>query len=197
MEKTEFIPFTEDQIKRRRAKKQMMWFAIISLCMTFAGLTSSYVFSSTRRDWATEFEFPMAFWISTGIIVFSSLTLFLAGRMIKQGKYKPAGSLAGVTLILGIAFSVLQFVGFNDIIDAGYYFTGGTSNVRVSFIYVIVMLHLLHVAAGLISLIFLTYNTLRGKYTQQDYLGFELGATFWHFVDILWIYLILFLAFYS
>jgi len=101
-----------------------------------------------------------------------------------------------VTLMLGIAFISSQLVGFGQIISAGYYFTGPTSNVTMSFIYIIAVAHIVHVVAGLISLIVVIFNHFKQKYNASKMLGFELSATFWHFVDVLWLFLFLFLNFF-
>ncbi|AZQ43303.1 cytochrome c oxidase subunit 3 [Nonlabens ponticola] len=177
-----------------RSKKQMMWFAIASLVMMFAGLTSAYVVSSARRDWV-DIDLPQEFYYSTGVILLSSLTLFLAKRLILKGDRAAGMIFTVVTFVLGTTFVVMQFAGFQSIIDMGYRFTGAASNVNASFIYVIVAAHLAHIVAGLIALLVMTVQTLRSKYTPDNILGFELGSMFWHFVDVLWIYLLLFLAF--
>jgi cytochrome c oxidase subunit 3 len=180
--------------KIARSKKQMMWFAIASLVMMFAGLTSAYVVSSSRRDWV-DIDMPNEFFYSTGVILLSSLTLWLAKSLIKKGDKGAAMIFTVVTFVLGTIFVVMQFSGFDTIISMGYRFTGAASNVNASFIYVIVAAHLAHIVAGLVALLVMTVQTLRGKYTKENLLGFELGSIFWHFVDVLWIYLLLFLVF--
>ncbi|PRP67600.1 cytochrome c oxidase subunit 3 [Nonlabens agnitus] len=180
--------------KLARSKKQMMWFAIASLVMMFAGLTSAYVVSSSRRDWV-DIDMPSEFFYSTGVILLSSLTLWLAKNLIKKDNKSAAMIFTIVTFVLGTTFVVMQFMGFNSIIEMGYRFTGAASNVNASFIYVIVVAHLAHIVAGLICLLVMTIQTIRGKYTSESLLGFELGSMFWHFVDVLWIYLLLFLVF--
>jgi len=77
----------------------------------------------------------------------------------------------------------------------GYYFTGPTSSIKVSYIFLIAMVHVVHVVAGMISLLVVLYNQNKGKYSTENYLGVTLGATFWHFLDLLWIYLVLFMFF--
>ena len=77
----------------------------------------------------------------------------------------------------------------------GYYFTGPTSNIKMSYVFLIAAVHIVHVVAGIISLLVVIANHLRNKYSSEEMLGLELGATFWHFLDILWIYLILFMYF--
>jgi heme/copper-type cytochrome/quinol oxidase subunit 3 len=99
------------------------------------------------------------------------------------------------TFLMGVLFVFFQFVGFSEIIQNGYNFTGPTSNITTSFIYLVVLLHVAHVFAGLISLLFVIYNHYKQKYRNGKTLGVELAATFWHFVDIVWIYLFLFIYF--
>ncbi|MBT8260376.1 MAG: cytochrome c oxidase subunit 3, partial [Bacteroidia bacterium] len=97
--------------------------------------------------------------------------------------------------VLGISFIFSQINGFNEIIASGYNFTGPTSNVTMSYIYVIAFVHIVHVVAGLIALLVVIINNFRKKYSADNMLGVELVATFWHFIDILWIYLFFFLYF--
>lgn len=183
------------QEKNRRAKKMMLWFGIVSLIMGFAGWTSAYIVSSKRKDWLDNIDLPQAFFVSAAIIILSSVCYILAKAAVKKDKQSMATLWLLVTLGLGIAFVVLQFTGFSQMLASGYYFTGPTSNIKMSYIFLIAFVHIVHVAAGLISLLVVLVNQLRGKYTSKDLLGLELGATFWHFLDILWIYLIFFMYF--
>ena len=185
-----------NQYKEGRAKKMMLWFGIISMAMMFAGLTSAYVVSKNRPDWLTELELPQSFYWSTVVIFLSSLSLLYAKKSIK--KDNRSGATAGLltTLGLGVAFIYLQFMSFGELISNGFYFTGSESNVTTSFIYVVVLSHLAHLAGGIIVLMVLIYNHFKQHYHSGQTLGFELGATFWHFVDFLWIYLFFFLYFF-
>ena len=101
-----------------------------------------------------------------------------------------------VTLALGIAFIFSQLEGFNQIIQTGYNFTGPTSNITMSYIYLIAVVHILHVIAGLICIVVVIYNHFKQKYNANNMLGLELAANFWHFVDLLWLVLFLFLYFF-
>ena len=181
--------------KTSRAKKMMLWFGIISLSMSFAGLTSAYVVSKERPDWLTDFVIPEAFYISLGLIVASSLTMILAKIAVKKEQNSQGMLLLILTFLLGIAFIFYQFIGFNEIIENGYYFTGSESSITTSFIYLVVLMHLAHIIAGLIALLVVIYNHSRQRYAKGKTLGIELAATFWHFVDILWIYLFFFFYF--
>ncbi|HSI68827.1 MAG TPA: cytochrome c oxidase subunit 3 [Gillisia sp.] len=182
--------------KTARAKKMMLWFGIISMVMMFAGLTSAYVVSKNRPDWVAGFELPASLYWSTLVIIISSFTFILAKKSIAKDDRKNGTLYLLATLVLGIAFVVLQFQSFSDIIRAGYYFTGSESTITTSFIYVVVLAHLAHLAAGLIVLLVVIYNHFKQRYSSGQMLGLELGATFWHFLDILWVYLFLFLYFF-
>ncbi|KAB1069706.1 heme-copper oxidase subunit III [Tamlana haliotis] len=178
-----------------RAKKMMLWFGIISLVMSFAGWTSAFVVSSSRPDWLKDFQLPNAFLISTVVIVISSITFILAKKALKSGSSKATMLWLLVTLVLGVVFIYNQFAGFQQIIDLGYNFTGPTSNVTMSYIYLIALVHIVHVLVGLICLLVVIFNQFKQKYSDSNMLGFELAAIFWHFIDILWVYLFLFLYF--
>ena len=181
--------------KNKRAKKMMLWFAIISLIMSFAAWTSAFIVSSSRPDWLKDFQLPNSFVISTIVIMISSVSFILAKRALKNHNRQATTIWLLVTLVLGTIFIFNQFNGFQEIINQGYNFTGPTSNVTMSYIYLIAMVHILHVVVGLICLLVVIYNHFKQKYNSENMLGFELAATFWHFIDILWIYLFLFLYF--
>jgi cytochrome c oxidase subunit 3 len=184
-----------EEVKKNRAKKNILWFGIISLTMSFAGLTSAYVVSKERPDWISSFEMPQAFYISLVLIIVSSFTVFFALRSIKKQQNALGMFLLIATFLLGVLFVVFQFVGFSEIVASGYNFTGPTSSITTSFIYLVVLLHVAHVFGGLIALLVVIYNHYKLKYKNGKTLGVELAATFWHFVDVVWIYLFLFLYF--
>ncbi|MDC3198867.1 cytochrome c oxidase subunit 3 [Flavobacteriaceae bacterium] len=183
--------------KQERAKKMMLWFGIISLVMSFAGLTSAFIVSSSREDWLVNFTLPSAFTYSTLIIVLSSVLLFFAKQSFKNNKSVITSLLLIGAFVLGIVFIYSQIQGFNQIIKSGYNFTGPTSNITISYIYVIAVVHILHVLAGIICLFVVTINQLNKKYSKENRLGFDLASNFWHFVDILWVYLFFFLYFFN
>ncbi len=179
---------------KERSYKQMLWVSMVSMTMMFAGLTSAYVVSKSREDWVS-FDLPIAFFISTALIILSSITFIMAKKSIASNHQQKTTSLLLTTLILGIGFVYFQFQGFQQLIEAGLYFTGKQSNVSSSFLYVITIAHMVHIFAGIIVLVRVLYQNIKGKYSSDNYLGLELGAIFWHFVDALWIYLFLFFYF--
>ena len=181
-------------IGRKKSAKPMLWVSIISMVMFFAGLTSAYVISMRRDDWVT-FELPDAFYISTLLIILSSITISISQNIIKKDKSELSIAFLLITFALGIAFVWQQYAGFEDLRNAGLFFTGPTSTVSTSFIIGITLMHAFHVFAGIIVLLVVIYNHFKYKYTSSDLLGLELGAIFWHFIDVLWIYLFFFFYF--
>lgn len=171
--------------------KIVLWVGIASIIMLFAGLTSGYVVRQAEGNWQ-QFEIPQAFYFSTGFIVLSSLTMLLASQSIKKNNKAGLRLWLIVTLGLGLAFIFSQFLGYNQLVQQGIYFTGG--NVSGSFFYVITGLHIAHLAGGILSLVFTSAKALLNKYDAQNYLGVSLCGIYWHFLAILWIYLFVFLA---
>ena len=180
----------ELEIKHKKAKKMMLWVGMISMSMTFAGLTSAYVVSSSRSDWLSQFEMPYTFGISTLLILLSSITFYLGKKSLLLENIKQTKKFILTTFLLASSFIYFQFKGFGDIIDQGYYFTGAESSITTSFLYVLVLLHLAHLFAGMIVLTVVYIQLLRGSYSSSNILGFELAHLFWHFLDILWICLL-------
>jgi cytochrome c oxidase subunit 3 len=190
---------TAEEYKARtnRSYKLLLWFGMVSMTMMFAGITSAFVVSKSREDWMKGFQLPSAFYFSTLTIILCSVTFHLAKRAIQKDNRKATTNLLLLTLILGVSFVILQIEGFHQIIEAGYYFTGPESNIATTFLYVIAVLHLAHLAGGLISLLIIIYNHFKQKYNSSQLLGIELGAMYWHFLDFLWVCLFLFLYFFK
>ena len=196
-------------VKVTKAKKMMLWFGMISITMTFAGLTSAFIVSSSRPDWLDSFVLPNWFTISTVSIVLSSIFFqFAKSRLDKYVRVSlpeniniyiernNVNILLVLTILTAIVFVVSQFLGFNEIISQGYYFTGPESSVTTSYIYILVFLHLAHLFAGMIVLTVVISKFNKQKY-ERNKLGFELALIFWHFLGALWIYLFFFIKYFS
>lgn len=186
----------EHNERNARTKKMLLWFAMISMFMMFAGLTSAYVVSASRPDWLNTLVLPVAFKLSTAVIVMSSVTFHLVKVATKKGNRNAATAWLLLTLVLGVTFVFFQFQGFKQFTEMGYFLTGAGSNPTTSFIYITTVVHVAHLLAGLIVLLVVIYNHFKQKYNPSQTLGIELGAMFWHFLDILWVYLFLFFYFY-
>jgi len=160
--------------------------------MMFAGLTSAYIVRKAGANWL-QFDFPPVFWTSTVIILFSSLTMHLALKSFKAREMKRYRTLVTITVVAGILFAVLQYTGFDFLYNHGVQVFGVGSNPSASFLGVIVGLHALHVLGGVVALIFIFFKAHSRKVKSYNSTSVEIAAIYWHFVDILWIYLFIFL----
>lgn len=170
--------------------KFTLWVAIGSILMMFAGLTSAYLVKRNQANW-TSFEIPVMFWISTVVIVLSSLTIMAATKAFKERVISKYRTLMLVTMVLGVLFIALQAIGFKQLWDSGLTLQ---KNVAYSFLYVIVGLHALHVIGGVIALITMSAKAFSNKTRVYSAVPLEVMGTYWHFVDVLWIYLLIFLV---
>jgi cytochrome c oxidase subunit 3 len=170
--------------------KLALWIAIGSIIMMFAAFTSAYVVRRAAGNWL-EFKLPDIFMVNTVVILLSSLTLQLAYAGFKQKKEQQYKGFLIATFLLGFAFVVLQYQGWEAMTEMGATFTVNPSS---SFIYVISGLHAAHVLGGIAALtVALTHAyVLPYKPTLRRKQRFELVVHYWHFVGILWVYLMVF-----
>ena len=189
-------PTTED-IKlegenKEKAIKLLLWIGQVSIGMLFAGLTSGYIVRRASGNWLT-FGLPTAFFISTAIILISSITMNMVVQSVKKDNQGAILRYIVLTLLLGIAFGISQFMGWSSLIKGNVYFTGTQSNAAGSFLYVITGLHLAHILGGLVAMGITFFKARKKKYTPENYFGIRLCATYWHFLDGLWVYLFVFM----
>jgi cytochrome c oxidase subunit III len=177
------------QKERIHPHKFTLWIALGSIIMMFAGLTSAYIVKRNQANWVT-FDIPKLFWYSTVAILLSSVLLFLAGKAFKQREMAKYRQLVTATTVLGVLFLVFQVLGFKQLWAMGNTLQ---SNVSYSFLYVIVGLHAAHVIGGVIALIVLFAKAFSTKTKNYSNVSVDLVSTYWHFVDVLWIYLLIFL----
>src|SRR6187431_1205936 len=176
-----------EQRKRIHPHKFTLWVGIASIIMMFAGLTSAYIVKRNQVNW-TSFELPTMFWYSTLAILASSATLFLAQNAFKQREMARYRNLVVTSLLLGVVFITLQVLGFKQLWDNGMTLQ---KNVSFSFLYVIVGLHGLHVVGGVVALIVLFLKAFSSKVRNYNIVPIEVISTYWHFVDVLWLYLLI------
>jgi cytochrome c oxidase subunit 3 len=184
----------ERQEIKSKAYKPMLMIAIVSMVMLFAGLTSAYIVRQAEGNWLS-FELPSAFYTSTGVILLSSLTMNWALASAKKDHKKNIKTAMALTLILGLLFVISQFAGWNHLVKQNVFFAGPSSNASGSFLYALTGLHLAHLFGGLIYVSIVLSRALNEKYSSKNFLGLQLCSIYWHFLDILWIYLFFFLLF--
>ena len=185
----------EDALKRHNKvhpKKLALWVGLVSLVMMFTALTSAFIVRRAAGNWL-EFSIPSIFYVNTLVIVGSSLTLHAAYVAFKREAALAYKSLLGLTFVLGIAFVILQYVGWQDLAASGVPLKINPSG---DFVYAISGLHAVHVIGGIaiLTVALVMAFVLPMRATPARKLRLELTMTYWHFVDLLWIYLIVFLS---
>ncbi|MEY2902133.1 MAG: hypothetical protein RLY89_1239 [Bacteroidota bacterium] len=186
---TTTIPNKEPQ--KIHPHKFAMWVAMGSIVMMFAGMTSAYIVKKNQSSWL-QFDLPLIFWYSTAVILASSLTMYLATKAMKAREMSRYRTLITITAGLGLAFLVMQYLGFKDLEARDIALIGPKSNSAASFLFVITVLHMLHVLGGVIALLIVFAKAFRSNVKNYSSVPVEVVGTYWHFVDALWIYLFLF-----
>jgi cytochrome c oxidase subunit III len=162
--------------------------------MMFGGFTSAYIVSQGAKGWL-KFELPDIFLLSTIVILLSSASMIYTFNGAKNNRFQQVKIGFAITFILGLVFCFLQFKGWGILIDKGIYFIGSQSRASGSYLYIFTLVHLLHIVSGLIVLLYCFFKSLKHKYHSENLLGIRLASIYWHFLDILWVYLFLFLYF--
>ena len=189
-----------DNIRSPRVHPQRfaLWLGIACMIMSFAGLTSAYLVRKGAGNWV-EFQIPVNFFISAGIMLVSSFTIHWALKSFKNDQLSKYRVALGSTLLLSLLFLLSQYLGWLKLQDIGIYLSGNPSG---SFVYVISYLHFAHVFIGVLLLAVTFIRSIYLFNNPANFLIFrthsnkkiriELLATYWHFVDLLWLYLLVF-----
>jgi cytochrome c oxidase subunit 3 len=179
---------TVTERKKIHPQKFALWVAMASILMMFAGLTSAYVVRKAQGNWVF-YHLPVIFWVSTITILLSSITIVLGLKAFKKREMPKFRLFITLTLILGILFGIFQYLGFKQLYANHIRLDGNPSE---SFIFIIAGLHLLHIVGGIIALLIVFFRAFRTKVKIYSSTGLEIVASYWHFVDVLWIYLFVF-----
>ncbi|KQS41517.1 cytochrome C oxidase subunit III [Pedobacter sp. Leaf194] len=174
-----------------KPKKFIVWLFVVSSTIMFGGFTSYYLVFAASKGKGHGLVLPDAFIYSTLLIIASSVTLTLASRALRKLNFSLQRKMLWATIILAFGFGFMQFVAWGSMVKTGATLVG--NNAAISFIYVVPLMHLFHIIAGLG---FIT-SSLVGSYKKitiaKNKFRMEITSIFWHFIDILWIYLYVFL----
>jgi cytochrome c oxidase subunit 3 len=182
---------SSNQRNRIHPHKFTLWVAMGSIVMMFAGLTSAYIVRSNQANWL-EFSMPQIFWYSTAVIIISSITMHLSLKAFRAREMSRYRSLITITAGLGVLFGILQFLGFGFLGNHGVLLLGQGSNPSASFLAIITGLHVLHVLGGVVAILVMFVRAYSSRSKSYNATPVEIVSTYWHFVDILWIYLFIF-----
>lgn len=186
---------------RRNPYPLMLWLAISGSGILFLFISFVFLTRFGLRD-DVPIPFPLAFYVSTPLLLLSSLTLVGAHRNFKTEQYPTHRRLLLATLVLGLCFTISQFVGWGQMFANGYVLGSGTMG--GSFVYLVTGLHGLHVFGGLLALGFLVWNAFNNPTYVANFLNgmnpfhlarVQLLTIYWHFIDVLWVFLMLMIFF--
>lgn len=167
-----------------------LWLVFATVIMMFTGFTSAYVVRQAQGNFL-EFRIPDIFFYNTGTLILSSLLLHIAYRAFLGGKEFWYKSMLVAAFVTGMVFILLQYLGWVALSESGVTITGNPAG---SFFYLIPLVHVMHVLGGLVVLVVAMVHAFQLKYkvTARRKLRFGLTLQYWHFVDILWVYLMVF-----
>lgn len=183
-----YIDLVEQPISMH-PKKFALWLFLVTVVMIFAALTSAYIVRQAEGNWL-EYDLPEIFWVTSGIVVLSSIALQVAYYAAKKDNFLLLRTCMVLTVALGIAFLVGQWYSWVALVDQEVFFVGNPAG---SFLYVFTGLHAAHLISGVIFLIIVLISTFGTKVHSQSLNTLEMAATYWHFLGGLWLYLFLFL----
>ena len=170
-------------------KKFALWLFIASVVMLFASLTSAYIVREAEGNWV-YFELPRLFYVTSVIVILSSVTMQLAYRAAKKDDLANVKLWIVLTSVLGVSFLVGQVLAWKELVQSSVYLVGNPSG---SFLYIITGLHGLHVVSAVIFLLIVLFATFRLNVHSKRLAQIEMCLTYWHFLGVLWLYLFVFL----
>jgi cytochrome c oxidase subunit III len=173
-------------------KKFILWLFIVSIIMLFAAMTSAYLVRRAEGNWL-DYTIPAVFSYSSVVLVISSLTMHWAYVAAKKDNFRSLKIAITITFALGMAFLYMQFQGWVQLVDQNVFFVGNPAG---SFMYIFTGLHGFHLISGLIVLVFALVAAFRFKIHATSLNQIEIAAAYWHFLDILWLYLFFFLVYF-
>ena len=180
---------SNEQHKKLHPYKFTLWVAIASMIMMFAALTSAFIVKSSLTGWRTM-EMPKIFWVSTAAVVLCSIAIHLALKAFREREMRKYRIMLLITLLSGIAFTICQVLGFTQLWEQNIRFKGSSG--AGQFFYAIVGLHALHVMGGLVALVVFLLKSVTGRTKGYSAVPVEVLSIYWHFIDILWVYLMVF-----
>lgn len=181
----------EDMKFNPKPKKFILWLFVVSSTIMFGGWTSFYIVFAASKGKGHGLVLPDMFLYSTIVLLCSSVFLFLASKALRNQQIQAQRTYLWLTMALGLAFAYLQFGAWTSLYESGAVLVN--NNAAISLIYIVSGFHLLHILAGLCFIGNALYGTYRTVTIEKAQYKMEISAIFWHFIDILWIYLYVFL----
>jgi cytochrome c oxidase subunit 3 len=173
---------------RERATRSGIWVAIFAITMSFAAFTSALMVRQGSGDWKHIVP-PPVIYLNTVALLISSITLERARNRATSGsrpQLRNGLPWIVVTFVLGLFFVLGQYLVWRQLAAQGLYLAT-TSN--SSFFYVFTVMHALHLLGGIVALTYLIAQ-ITSRQGQPRWSLFDGAATYWHFMGVLWLYLL-------
>jgi cytochrome c oxidase subunit III len=167
-----------------------IWMGIISISMLFAALTSAMLVRAEIATGWVRTAIPSILYFNTLVLVLSSLTLEFSRRALRKEAEERFTGWLYATMALGIIFIAGQLLAWRELAARGIYVTTNPSS---SFIYVLTAAHGVHLLGGILALSYLVLRSRKIFRTPQNRIAMEVTAIYWHFMDGLWIYILILL----
>jgi cytochrome c oxidase subunit 3 len=168
-----------------------IWLAMVSITVLFLALTSAYIFNRANNQ---PIVMPRVLWLSTALIITSSMTMEVARRALRRRLESRFKIWIGVTIALGLGFLAAQLLAWSQLIDSGFYVN---KNFRSGYAYIFTALHGVHLIGGLIALAYLLLRAQEKWTAVRRRVTVDVTALYWHFLDGLWVYLLALLFFWK
>jgi len=172
----------------RRVYRTGMWLALLAISMVFVGFTSAYIVRSGLSDDWRPIEFPSLLWWNALVLFLSSLTMERTRQALNTGRRVECNRWLAVTTTLGVAFLAGQVLVWRQLVSHGVYLTTNPSS---SFFYLLTATHGLHLLGGLAALFYIAWEAWHYRLGPAKRTLVEVTAIYWHFMDGLWIYILL------
>ena len=162
-----------------------IWWFLASEVVIFGGLICSYIlFRWKHPEWGQEAAHTLnaAGAFNTLVLLTSSLTVVLAHKAVHENRVSEAPRLLGFTLLGGLVFLCVKVLEYTHEVREGF---TPVTNLFWSYYYGMTGLHALHVIGGMVAIAVVALGVRRGRNPQRvEYVGI-----YWHFVDVVWIFL--------
>ncbi|SOE22604.1 cytochrome c oxidase subunit 3 [Spirosomataceae bacterium TFI 002] len=188
--------------RRREPLSFMLYLGILGSVILFAFIIFVFVRKELGQN-EIPIKIPLSFWFSSIAILLSSFTLMKAKEYLSIEKFPEFRWMIAASYFLGLLFLLLQLLGWSTLLASGITLANSTGG---SFTYILSGLHIFHTLGGVIALTFLVHEALRKTSYVDSYvfsvnppnqLKIKLISIYWHFLDILWLLIFLFLLYHA
>ena len=210
-------PGSPDYGARLRRARLGLGVALTPITMLFVAFTSAYIVrqglptfdphtNTVVHDWIPVPLPTLLFLVNTCVLLLSSATIECARRQLaRQVALEPVQSIPGVslgternypwlalTIVLGLCFLAGQWLAWSDLATRGFYVATGPSS---SFVYLLTGAHAVHLVAGVLLLIYAGFHRRQRRSLESRRIVIDVAAWYWHFMGLLWLYLLALLWF--